>query len=330
VGVNLKAKIDDESFADLITQGMFLNTGLKDVGTAVPKLSMLSLLRFALETPQSPIAECIDLLAKQEERAVTTAAKATLNTLEGTLFEVFIARWLQLRLLLAADAGKSVTLHSLFNLTECDTENGLPAYCRREFPGRKVEWLAKSLRTLQATPALVNSASGENKVILFSGKIAAPGFDTLALLHDNAGKKAGVFVESRFSVFGGSNSETTEDIKGKIENYKQERDILLGALGIPKEDAVYVDVLSRRVLSPKIASHQSVVVDKEGTPYPSFTAAWNRFVRDEDSQPFTDYFIAYERYLQEGVVLLNRQMVGRALSPSLADRALFLMDLREK
>lgn len=65
------------------TESCHVHTGLRDAKTAIPKLSMLSLLCFAKETPLSPIAECINLLAEQEEMAVTTAAGKTLNSLEG-------------------------------------------------------------------------------------------------------------------------------------------------------------------------------------------------------------------------------------------------------
>ena len=157
-------------------------------------------------TLEELISHCIKKIAHQEELAValskekrpkasgaggvaTSARNPELrNSLDGVVFDVFIALWLQLRLLLAAAPGApSLTIGSLFGL-------GLDAKLfPHEFPARpvsvtnfKTQKMAKAVNGASApvkahkNHRTLADISSENKVLLSGNN--NPGSEVLGVV----------------------------------------------------------------------------------------------------------------------------------------------------
>ena len=296
----LDALVGGTPFSQLIAKGVFLNTGLGGHEDPVPKLSMLSLL---LYTGTTDAKECIAELAKQEEAAVVsgTARDRKPNTLEGKLFEMFMARWLELRLRVAV---KPVTICDILHLP---LTGEIPAAFERDIPVRKIRCIPRETDNLTTlldnAPKHLDSTEANKIVLLGRGRMPDgrlqdnPAFDIAAVLqcrlHDNTRRRVALFLETRFSAAAARTMEGQGDIDGKLALFDDVAKQVLSvpALGLEKADIVYVSVLNRQV-------EPAVDIGKP------------------------------EHFLEENVIVLDREKVREVLTHSLADRALFLMDLR--
>lgn len=97
---------DRRSLRELIAAGIFLNTDVGDMEKVVPKMSMMSLLASCSSGRLRIAAEA--LAAVEVE-----ASGDKMYGMGSEPFEDFVAAWLRLRLLLAAECGSTVTLRHL-------------------------------------------------------------------------------------------------------------------------------------------------------------------------------------------------------------------------
>lgn len=291
--------VGSKPFSELIASGVFLNTSLDGKMGAVPKLSMLSLLLYKAEpSAVAAVASCIEKMAEQEEAAVMSDTERKPNTLEGKLFEMFFARWLELRLLVA---NKPVTIREIFHTPEANKA----AAFKRTIPVREVEFIHRpddNLSTLLASaPDTLDDSEGNRVVLLGRGQMPNgrlldnPAFDIVAVLQDDKQQGVALFLETRFSPAAATTTERKSEINKKLTLFDggaAKQVIEDSGLGLQNSDIVYVSVLNRRV------KHKSADIDE------------------------------HKHFLKEHVVILDRDSVQKVLTHSLADRALFLMDLR--
>jgi len=292
---------DGRKLHELIAAGIFINTDATDTaGQLVPKLSMLRLLQFAqantnnhAELPARAAARCINKLAEQEVEGAASAQGATLT---GDPFERFMARWLQLMSIVRAD--ETLTALRLFHAEELDdfVKSG-PLI--RSFRLDGVQWKDPLPRRFKAA---LNSGGirGCDSGIICSFGDRNPAFDVLLTAPcspSEDGAYLALAVETRISNVGSTTVDG--DLAHKWQLFDDEQRPLFARLSPgPPADIVYVYAAARSVA--EVAAEQKARV-------------------------------------AEGVLVLGNSREGeaaslgtvqRALTPTLADRAFFLLNLR--
>ena len=177
-----------------------------------------------------------------------------------------------------------------------------PAAFTRTIPARSVDYTHAAdhdLTSLLASAPETLIPTKANKIVLLGRGpqgLHNPAFDILAVLQDGEKRNVGLFLETRFSVAGGETTESADEIRRKLSLFDEatKKAQETKSLELKKEDIVYVDILNRSVT--------------KNVPMP-------------ESEGF-------KHFCKEHVVILDRAKVRQVLTHSLADRALFLMDLR--
>ena len=287
----LDALVRGDHFSDLIAQVAFLNTGLGGETEAVPEPLMYGLLEYARQGGVlDEVGSCITLMTEHEEAAVLAANDSRKLNVNGGLFEMFIACWLQLRLRVA---NKPVTIREILHLPQTTYPKPSPAF-DRTIPDRDIYVINRpkdSLSTLLASAPQVLDVSEDNKIVLLGN---SPAFNIVAVLQDDKKQRVALFFETR-SAAAGTTIEGLQDqveINDKLALFDDAAKQALEAsrLGVRMSDIVHVSVLHHN------AKHNNA--DK------------------------------HKHFLKENVVLLGKDNVRKVLTPILADRARFLRNLQ--
>lgn len=323
------------TFGDAISKGVFLNTIEADtnVEVDVPRLSFMHLLKAAASLPL-PVQEAVRGMAKEEESSINPPRKSSESPFGGAGFEGFVLRWLQLRFGLAAATGDTRGL-SLAELFALDLSAVLPTAVRRRFRRRMTTGTAgdPDQFSLDACPSdffseAVNDASSSRVIseVIASGgggitfKANNPAFDILLLAHAAAGttgagppQLCAIAIEARFSSPTSIVRTTVEHIRSKVALFSAQLGSggSFAALGIPDDRVTYV-IMASRLDGQEADSGQQLL---HGSFFPP---------------PSDRGLTAAEKaaYLAQGVIILDRDGVARALTPSLTDRAFFFLSPR--
>ena len=292
---------DGRRLHELIAAGVFINTDATD-GTAqlVPKLSMLRLLQFAranvdnhADLPARAAADCIEKLAEQEVEGAVAARGATLT---GDPFERFMARWLQLMSIVRA--GETLTALRLFHanaLVKSVTSGPLV----RSFSLDGVQWVDPLPRRF-STALNAGDVRGCDSGTIYSFGDRNPAFDVLLTAPCSpaqGGAYVALAVETRMSNVGSSAVDGDLGHKWRLFNDEQ-RPLFQRLKPGPPVDVAYVYAAAR---------------------------------------PVADVAAEQQARCTDGVLVLGNSRpseaassgtVQRALTPTLSDRAFFLLNLR--
>lgn len=322
------------SFSTAIAAGVFLNTLEADsTGSRVdvPRLSFMHLLRAVDELPVA-VCDAIVGLASGEESCLD--AHLSKSPFGGAGFEDFVLGWLKLRFGLAAATGspQGLSLEELFVLK---VDSNLPTAVRKTLCCRMMagsttrtdptQFLIRTIPSDSFANA-VNNARSRSKIseVVAAGCGAVtfiannPAFDILLLVHEVAtgslvaGAAApplhAVAIEARFSSPTSKVRTTAENIKGKVKLFREQLGPggAFAALGIPADRVTYV------VMASRLDQRQQQQRTPPGSSRPP--PSKRGLTGDEKTA-----------LLAQGVVVLDREGVARALTPTLVDRAYFLM-----
>lgn len=324
------------TFGDAIATGVFLNTVDADTKGVVdvPRLSFMHLLHAADALP-SPVRIAILGMAATEEAVFDAPRKFGTMPFGGMGFEGFILRWLQLRFGLAAAAGttEGLSLEALFSLTLSES---LPSAAWQSFSRRLVMGLPSyphrffhvALPDVDFTRAITDPQSRRliDEVITGGGGVVTfiannPAFNILLFVRETvadaplvgaaAPPLLAIAIEARFSSPGSEMRTTAENVKSKVNLFTAQcgPDGVFAALGIPSDRVTYV-VMASRLDGPHTDSEQQSL-----TQPPS-----ERGLTASEKVAF----------FAQGIIVLDRAGVERALTPTLVDRAFFLLPAPRK
>lgn len=318
------------TFGDAIVKGVFLNTVEADNKiVSVPRLSFLHLLRSAVALPV-PLREAILGMAAQEEAALDDPPKSG-SMFGGVGFEGFVLRWLQLRFGLIATAGnnRGLSLEELFALSPEHADCSHYAFDLRMATGSpshplRFRHLALSDVCFAESP---QSRSRIDKVIADGGGVVTfsannPAFDILVLVHEAAvdvpvagaavPPPFAIAIEARFSAPTSKMRTTAENVTSKVALFNEQLGPggAFAALGIPADRVTYVIMASRLDGPQADAARQPRSVD----PFRPMPHSRRGLSAKEKAS-----------FLDQGVLVLDRPSVERALTPTLVDRAFFLL-----
>jgi hypothetical protein len=293
---------DRRSLRELISAGIFLNTDVANVTQAAPKLSMMSLL-----------ASCSSgLVGKAAKQLAAVEVQAAASRMAGKPFEDFVACWLHLRLLLAAEGGSALTLqHLLLDPLQHDHPtlgDALPLELMEA--ELRVPHNVKVYRTEDSLAGYLNSNTGKAGCALQSNVVYTfgsdnPGFDSLVLLDARAGAaptgtaqqhgRVAVAFEPRFSTPTSVLVDDADTVDRKVQVWKQQMQLLKDKCRVAPERCLLVYLAVRGVQ----------LGDKD------------RSAAD------------HRRQLEENrALVIDRASAASLLTSTLADRAFFTQDLR--
>lgn len=300
-----------KALRDLIADGAFINTDAygREDALVVPKLSMFRLLQFA-EEEQAPgshaaaAATCIQHLAREEADAVASEERATLA---GAPFENFVARWLQLMTILRGK--EKLTALKLFHAEALD-DHGPSTALTSTFKLAGVAWKGACPRHLSAalsTAGDLTLTRREKGLIRIMGD-SNPAFDVLMTAPGVA-----LAVEARFSEVGARTVD--EDFTAKVDMFNGASAGAGAGAGAGSATESVRSLLQRIVPAPE---HIIYV----------YCAA----------REVEDAVRLQQEMCKRGVILLSNDpsaarggkslaSMQKALSPTLADRAFFLLRL---
>ena len=333
------------TFGDAITSGVFLNTVEADTmdNEDVPRLSFMHLLKAVLTNSGVGavlLRDAVLGMAAEEEAGLDSPPKSGMPPFGGAGFEVFVERWLQLRFCLAAATtgeSRGLSIESLFALTlRVDLPTAWSDSLRRQMTaGSPLHPLCFG-RVCVPDVDFANAVADLGSRRLIAKVIAAgggtvtftannPAFDILLLVHE-ANMVAGdvgaaapppfaIAIEARFSSPSSVMRTTAEEVARKVDLFSTQ----LGpggpfeALGIPADHVTYV-IMASRLDGPQDDSERL----HEPQSHAALVPPSDRGLTVEEKAAFLD----------RGVVVLDRAGVERALTPTLVDRAFFLLSPR--
>lgn len=338
---------DGRQLHELIAAGDFINTDVtgNEFSLVVPKLSMLRLLQFARVAVDSTVeagswkeaADCIQALAELGDLGASAG-----GTLAGDPFEDFMARWLQLMAVIRR--GEPLTALSLFH-GEMLAPHAPSEALTSKFTLGSIMWRGRSARHLGAAlehGELKDSSSG----LLLTLGDSNPAFDlllTAPCCHDGSGAgSAGVAggaggagasaaceyiaiaVETRFSAVGSSLVDTRfqgkwECFRGRGEDVhsRPEAEAESGA-GASAEAPSVSSVSVRRLLNRMSPPPKHVV----------YVYAAAKEVGD--AARLQTQMCKHDVILLSNATAAHKSLasIHRTLTPTLADRAFFLLNLK--
>lgn len=319
------------TFGDAIAKGVFLNTVEADTVTTVriPRLSFMHLLKAAARELSVPVRKAINCMAVQEQVVFDNPRKSGAMQFGGSGFEGFVLHWLMLRFGLAAASGdgRGLSLEELFALDPGLADCGARVCDPRMTTGTPSHPL-RFRHVLLADVSFADAAKSRgriNKVIADGGGVVTfiennPAFDILLLVREvvkgvpvpgvAALPPLAIAIEARFSNLKSVVRTTAEEVSRKVELFNAQRGTF-DALGIPADRVTYV-IMASRLDGP---------VDSESAQLPHDPDSSLR-LSSSDRGLTADEKAAF---LEQGVLVLDRAGVERALTPTLVDRAFFLL-----
>ena len=327
------------TFGDAIASGIFLNTAEAKVAVDVPRLSFLHLLHSAAALP-SNLRNAILGMAAEEESSLETPRKSSKSPFGGAGFEGFLLRWLQLRFGLASASGNAQGL-SIEELFALDVSDKLPTAVRESLRSRMATGSLKnpSQFSLVALPcsSFEDAASGTDptsrrlvdEVIAAGGGVVTfiannPAFDILLLVHEAAAGMPvigyakpplyAIAIEARFSSPTSSLRTTAKAVSNKVQLFRAQLGPggAFAALGVPADRVTYV-IMASRLDGPREDSQQQQHTGSSPGRPPRVSNTGCGLTAGEKAA-----------FLAQGVIVLDREGVARALTPTLVDRAFFL------
>lgn len=313
-----------KTFGDAIAEGLFTNT-CEDpwTHTSVPRLSFMQLLHSANANATLPVSvrAAILRMAEEEERCFDTPQRRSNRNEKIAGFEGFVLKWLQLRFSLASAPEQALRLGELFPM---DGIYNIPCEAQRHLRCRlTTAQLANG--DPETSPCIVLTANSFADAVkndgcsLFDSALAATSgdvtpiaknspFDLLLLVREPpsvtpAPPLRAILIKSCFSSSASTVRRAAKGIAVKaklfIENLRP--GCTFDALGIPADRVTYV------VLAPLLA----------GPPeHSAHLELCKELITVTEKKSF----------LAKGVMVLDREGVARAFSPTLADHALVLLE----
>lgn len=277
-----------------IANGVFVNTDITKSAKVVPKLTLLSFLASEHPGDVTKLGRALLELADVDLEALLNGQQM----MGGEPFECFIAHWLRVRLLVAAERGASVSLHHLLlaPLEHCGTAYGelldaqLLTTELKTSRAAAVRVVSKKLR--DAVRVAGGLALQPNIVYLFGD--CNPGFDSLVLLESTQGVRVALAFESRYTRPHGVHSDDLAEVERKTTLWRETQLLLEKSCGVQLRQSVLVYLAVRDV---------------------KLGAALNR------------ERLASER---DNVLVLDRAAAVALLTPTLASRAFFTIDFCRK
>lgn len=212
-------------FGSAISSGTFINTSAFGSSAAVPKLSMMYILRFAnAQTASSPLISPIRGMAAAEENA----SNLQRPSLGGEPFELFVAHFLGL--LAALEDGSTRSLRQLFHVLPAElSKQGLPHSvrnllrrpCSRDSDNHRLaHW--PSLTFSSAASVVKSSCAELADAGIFSFRRNNPGFDLLYLSAAMCDKtRFAIAIEARLTTPGGSTGSGRHDCTDSLDDVEK-------------------------------------------------------------------------------------------------------------
>ena len=273
-----------------IANGVFVNTDMTTLDMAVPKMSLLTLLASEYPGGVTELGPALQELADVDIDALLNGRQM----MGGEPFERFVAHWLRVRLLVAAERGSTVTLDQLLlaPLQHCHRAYGASLNTQLledQLETSRVTSVQVVDKTLQdaVTHGLVLQP---NTVYLFGNN--NPGFDSLVLLKRKQGSRVALAIESRYTRVHGDHSDDLEEVKRKQMLWKKTQQLLEKTCGVQPGHSMLVYLAVRDV---------------------EMGASPNR-----------------ENLEDANLLVLDRDAATTLLTPTLASRAFFTIDFTRK
>lgn len=284
-----------------ITNGTFNNTDISKGWTVVPKISMLRLLA---SCGSGRISGHLGAALRELADVDAAALANTRPLMGGKPFEAFVARWLCVRLLLAADDGdKGMSLRKLlldhlrgFRCIGAHLSRAIKSAQLRLTSDVRVEWKDCTFQDALMAPGCQLK---DNVIYTFGGD--NPGFDSLILFsfqEGGASQRMALAFESCFSMPHSLHGDERTKVDRRVQLWQEQQQLLLAKCGVPPEHSVLVYLAVRDVhLDGASSSLDAPLAD-------------NR-----------------ERLEKVNVIVLDRSASAALFTPTLADSVFFTLDL---
>ena len=230
-----------------IARGVFVNTDITNLQKVVPKLSLLSLLASKDPGNVTRLEVAFAGLANVDREALLNGRQP----MGGEPFERFVAQWLHLRLLVAAERGSTITLRHLLlaPLQHCHAECGEhldPQLLQIKLMTSRLAVVRVVRQTLQ--DAIAGGLTLLPNIVYLFGD-DNPGFDSLVLLESKQGVRVALAIESRYTRLAvhGDHADDLAEVKRKQKHWKEAQQLLGNSCGVQLRRSVLVYLAVRDV-----------------------------------------------------------------------------------